>query len=190
MPVIPRLLVVAATSHELGPAGDWDTLVCGVGPVEAAAATAAAIARMRPAAIVHVGIAGARRAAGIAPLTLVVGSESRYCDLAVPSSLAPDVVSSSPALVAAARSALPSALVMPIGTSARVGGTQGCDIEAMEGFSVLRAAQLADVPALEVRCISNEIEETDRTRWHFAAAFRAVIDATPLIVAEVAQCVR
>ena len=32
----------------------------------------------------------------------------------------------------------------------------------MEGFGVLRAAQLAGVPAIEVRAISNEIEEVDR----------------------------
>jgi propanediol dehydratase small subunit len=51
-----------------------------------------------------------------------------------------------PALLAAARRALPEAAVLAIGTSARVGGTDGVDVEAMEGFAVLRAAELAGVP--------------------------------------------
>ena len=76
-----------------------------------------------------------------------------------------------------------------IGTSARVGGTTGCDVEAMEGFGVLRAAQLAGVPAIEVRAISNEIEEEDRSRWRFDEAFAAVLEATPRLVAELASCV-
>jgi nucleoside phosphorylase len=59
----------------------------------------------------------------------------------------------------------------------------------MEGFAVLRAAQLAGVPAIEVRAISNEIEEEDRARWQFDAAFAAITAATPRLVAEVARCV-
>jgi len=70
------LLVVAATARELAPAEGWRTLCCGVGPVEAAAATAAAIATMRPRIILHVGIAGARRASGLVPPSLVIGTAS------------------------------------------------------------------------------------------------------------------
>jgi hypothetical protein len=51
----------------------------------------------------------------------------------------------------------------------------------------LRAAQLAGVPAIEVRAISNHIEEPDRARWHFDAAFAAITTATPLLVAELAK---
>lgn len=196
--VSPSILVVAATERELAgvaPAGTSAgaatvvTLCCGVGPVEAAAATAAAIARERPAVVLHVGIAGARRASGIAPASLVVGSEARYCDQAPSNEWSPRVVTTPPALVDAARRALPGALVRPIGTSARVGGTNDCDVEAMEGFAVLRAAQLAGVPGIEVRAVSNEIEEADRTRWHFDEAFRAVASATPALVAEIVKCV-
>jgi nucleoside phosphorylase len=60
----------------------------------------------------------------------------------------------------------------------------------MEGFAVLRAAQLAGVPAIEVRAISNEIEETDRGRWHFDHAFAAITAATPRLVEAIAACVR
>ena len=57
----------------------------------------------------------------------------------------------------------------------------------MEGFAVLRAAQLAGVPAIEIRAISNAIEESDRARWQFDAAFSAIIDATPRLIAELAR---
>lgn len=184
-----RILVVAATERELAASSGWRTLCCGVGPVEAAATTAAAIAIDRPAAIVHVGIAGARRARALAPATLVVGAEARYHDLIVPAWLAPGVVVTDEALIAAVRRAFPDAALLPIGTSGRIGGTNGTDVEAMEGFAVLRAAQLAGVPAIEVRAISNEIEEDDRARWHFDAAFAAITAATPRLVEEVARCV-
>ena len=187
MPDRAHLLVVSATARERAEAGDWATLLCGVGPVEAAAATAAEIARQRPSLILHVGIAGARRAGALAPATLIIGTESRYCDLGVSPEWAPSVVVTPTALVAAAQRALPSAVARAIGTSGRVGGTTGCDVEAMEGFAVLRAAQLAGVPAIEVRAISNHIEEPDRARWHFEAAFAAITAATPLLVAELVR---
>ena len=128
---------------------------------------------------------------GRAPAALVIGSEARFCDLAVPEAWAPRVVRPAPALLAAARALLPEAAVLPIGTSSRVGGTlhaTGCDVEAMEGFAVLRAAERAGVPALEVRAVSNEIEEEDRARWHVARAFAAVADVTPRLVQELARC--
>jgi nucleoside phosphorylase len=184
---VTRVLVVAATDKELAMGDGWMTLRCGVGPVDAAAATASAIARATPALIVHVGIAGARRAAGLPPLSLVIGNESRYCDLSVPPRLAPSVIEVSTELVAAARRALPEAVVRPIGTSGTIGGTSGCDVEAMEGFGVLRAAQLAGLPAIEVRAISNAIEDQDRSLWRFDDAFAAVTAATPRLVRELSR---
>ncbi|MEO6444750.1 MAG: hypothetical protein ABIZ91_15765 [Gemmatimonadaceae bacterium] len=188
-----HILVVAATERELATPNGWYTLCCGVGPVEAAAATAAAIAVHRPAAVLHVGIAGARRESGIEPPSLVIGDSAVYCDLHVPESWAPHNIPSPPRLVAAARRALPAAIVRAIGTSARVGGTTAshtqCEVEAMEGFGVLRAAQLAGIPALEVRAISNHVEEENRTRWRFDDALAAITAATLLLVAELSSCV-
>jgi nucleoside phosphorylase len=184
-----RILVVAATQRELITPGGWQAALCGVGPVEAAAATAAAIAQHRPLALVHVGIAGARRASALAPATLVIGRAARYCDLGVTADWAPNTVDGTPALVAAAQRALPDAVTLLIGTTARIGGSAACEVEAMEGFAVLRAAALAGVPAVEVRAISNDIEEPDRARWHFDAAFAAIAAATPRLVDEVARCV-
>jgi nucleoside phosphorylase len=178
----PHVLVIAATARELAPPDGWRALACGVGPVDAACATAAAIAAARPDSIVHVGIAGARRDAGLAAGTLVLGEVAVYCDLAVPATWAPRELAADPALLVALRTALPDARVEPIGTSARVGGTSGCAVEAMEGFGVLRAAALAGVPAIEVRAIANEIEEPDRARWHFDVAFAAITQVTPQLV--------
>ena len=189
MGTVNRLLVVAATARELAAADGWRRLCCGVGPVDAAAATAAAVATDRPAAILHVGIAGARRACGLMPPTLVIGTASLYCDLTVPERFAPRWLAPDAALVAAARRALPMAVAWPIGTSGQVGHTSGCDIEAMEGFAVLRAAALAGVPALEVRAVSNTIEDTDRALWHVDEAFAAIVAATPTLVREIALCV-
>ncbi|HYK07483.1 MAG TPA: hypothetical protein VEW11_06905 [Gaiellaceae bacterium] len=172
------LLVVAATERELAPVENARTAICGIGPVEAAAATARAIAEERPSAVLHVGIAGAR---GLEPLTLVLGSEAVYCDAAgpfVPARALPD-----DQLLARLQAAFPEAVLRPIGTSARVGGSHGVEVEAMEGFAVLRACALAGVPAVEVRVVSNEIDEPDRARWRFEEAFSLLAETLPRLVA-------
>lgn len=161
-----RLLVVAATEPELAGATGVATLACGVGPVEAAARTAGRLAREPVDALLHAGLAGARR---LDPRAVVVGTEAVYEDLraAIP---VVDRVRPDGALVAAARDALPGSVAAPIGTTARVGGTTGCDVEAMEGFAVLRAAELAGVPAVEVRVVANAVDEPDRGKWRLAEA--------------------
>jgi futalosine hydrolase len=170
------MLVVAATPQELeGVHG----IVCGIGPVDAAAATARALAERRPDAVLHVGLAGAR---GFDEPRLVIGSEALYCDS--DSQLVRDRVLPDATLLAAVRSALPEARVCAIGTSARVDGTSGCDVEAMEGFAVLRACELAGVPAVEVRAIANEISEPDRTRWRLADGLALLREAVPRLVGE------
>jgi nucleoside phosphorylase len=177
-------LLVAATAPELCGA---EGLVCGVGPVEAAATVAAALQRDRPDGVVHVGIAGGR---GIAPGSMVIGAEAVYCDLAAALPLV-DRVTADPRLVEAARRALPQALILAIGTSAAIGGAgHAVSVEAMEGFGVLRAAALAGVPALEVRAISNEIGEPDRALWRIDDALAALQEALPALVASVASVFR
>jgi len=180
LPCRAVILVVAATERELAGADGAATLACGIGPVEAAARTAQALTVQPPSAVLHVGIAGAR---GIAVPQLVIGSEAVYEDAAggplVPGRVQPDID-----LLERARRALPDAQVLPIGTSARVGGTSGCPVEAMEGFAVLRAAALAGIPAVEVRAVSNDIDEPDRARWRFDDALGALARALPLLLAE------
>ena len=177
------ILVVAATAEELRGADGSAALVCGVGPVEAAARTAAALAAAPepPAAVLHVGVAGGR--AFDAP-AFVIGSEAVYCDADDPRWIELRLPAD-PALVEAALRALPAARVEPIGTTARVGGSSGCEVEAMEGYAVLRAAALAGVPAVEVRVLSNAIGEPDRSKWRFEEAKALMAESIPLLLREV-----
>lgn len=179
------ILLVAATERELcGHPG----LVCGIGPVEAATTTARALAERLPAAVLHVGIAGG---SGLEPGTMVVGTGAVYCDLAadiaVVSRVSPDAE-----LLSAARRALPGSQATTIGTTAAVGGPCGSEphgllVEAMEGFAVLRACELARVPAVEVRAISNEIGVEDRARWEVPRALDALAHAIPRLLAAAAD---
>ena len=171
------MLVVAATERELVAVDGADNLVCGIGPVEAAVATARALAERPPSAVLHVGIAGA---SGLAPLALVLGSEAVYCDVQGP--LVPARALPDPSLLERLRAAFPDAHVAPIGTSARVGGGS-VTVEAMEGFAVLRAAELAGVPAVEARVVSNELGEPDRALWRFDDAFARLAELLPRLVA-------
>jgi len=175
------LLVVAATDRELAFVRDADTFCCGIGPVEAALRTARALAEQQPEAVLHIGIAGAR---DVAPPALVLGTESVYCDVIDTSSTLPRVERIEPdgALLARVRDALPEALLLPIATSGRVGGGTACDVEAMEGFGVLRACTLAGVPGVELRAISNAPDEADRDAWRFDDAFAALGDAVTRVL--------
>ena len=170
------MLVVAATQRELPLLEGVDTFCCGIGPVEAALQTARALAERKPDAVLHVGIAGAR---GIEPPALVIGSEAVYSDVIDAGSTLTRVERAHPdaGLLARVRAALPEAHVLPIATCGKVGGAGDFDVEAMEGFGVLRACELAGVPAVELRAISNSPAEADRARWRFDDAFAALADA-------------
>ena len=182
------ILVVAATDFEAALVGGAAvrTLVSGIGPVEAALATSRAIAEDAPKAILQVGIAGART---LPNASLVLGSEAVYCDVLDPLARIPRVerVQADGELLAAARRALPDAQVLPIGTTGRLGGGIDCEVEAMEGFGVLRAAALAGVPALELRAISNPVAEADRGRWRVDDALEALRAALPPVLEELAR---
>jgi futalosine hydrolase len=177
------ILVVAATERELARIDGATTLCTGIGPVEAGLATAFALTKERPTAVLHIGIAGART---LEPPAVVIGSESIYRDLTGLSADLPrtERVLPDATLLETAKRVLPEAHVLPICTSASVGGGTDCDVEAMEGFAVLRAAELAGVPALELRAISNAFDEADRSRWQLDAALEAVADATKRLLAE------
>ena len=170
------MLIVAATERELALVEGLDTFCCGIGPVEAALQTARALEERRPDSVIQVGIAGSRT---IEPPALVLGSESVYCDVIDSSSTLPRVERARPdaALLERVRAALPEAHVLPIATCGKVGGGTGFDVEAMEGFGVLRACELAGVPAVELRAISNSPEEADRAHWRFDDALAALAAA-------------
>jgi futalosine hydrolase len=173
------LLVIAATPQELAGAAGARELVCGIGPRAAYTATEDVVAEGGADAVLHVGIAGARRGSGISLLATVIGTQAIDCD-GDSEPIAPDA-----RLLAAARRALPAALALPIGTSARVGGSGGVTVEAMEGHAVLSACLDEGVPALELRVISNEVEEPDRALWRFDEALAELARVTALVIAEV-----
>jgi nucleoside phosphorylase len=184
--VIAVIMVVAATELEaaLVEPGRARVVVCGIGPVEAALATARALAEEAPGALLQVGIAGAQT---LPPAAIALGAESVYCDVLDPNARIPRVerVAPDPRLLAAARRALPHAHVVAIGTTGRVGGGgAACEVEAMEGFGVLRAASVAGVPALELRAISNAVAETDRGAWRIDEALEALRVALPPVLEE------
>jgi futalosine hydrolase len=173
------LLVIAATPRELAGAAGARTLVCGIGPREAYTATEDAVAEGGADIVLHVGIGGAHRGSGVPLLATVIGTQAIDCD-GDSEPLAPPAK-----LLATARRALPDAFALPIGTSARVGGTYGVPVEAMEGFAVLAACLDEGVSALELRVISNEVEEPDRALWRFDDALAELARVTALVIAEI-----
>lgn len=179
------ILVVAATTFEaaLADGHPVETVACGIGPVEAALATSAALAERRPDALVHIGIAGAH---SLPNGSLALGSEAVYCDIHDPKARIPRVerVSADAGLLRAASRALPDAHVLPIATTAHVGGGAGHEVEAMEGFAVLRAAHLAGVPAVELRAISNAVAERDRSQWSIDDALAALGEGLRAVLEE------
>jgi nucleoside phosphorylase len=184
---VPDVLLLAATERELcGHPG----LALGVGPVEAAAAAARALAIDPPAAVLHVGIAGAT---GFPPGTLVLGVEAVYRDIAaaipVVDRALPDA-----ALLAALRATAPAAPVVPIVTGAAVSGPRaprehGLEVEAMEGFGVLRACELAGIPAVEARVVANEIGEENRGLWRIDEALAVLCETLPDLLGAVTATV-
>ena len=158
------ILVVAATARELEFVAGAETLVCGIGPVESALATAGALAGERaPTCVLHIGIAGAQT---LEPPALVLGSEAVYAD-ALDATLGRSRASTGSSRTRCLpRRARPSR-TRTCSRSRRRAGRRGgvCEVEAMEGFGVLRAAALAGVPALELRAVSNAVGEPDRARW-------------------------
>jgi nucleoside phosphorylase len=138
-------------------------------------------------AVLHVGLAGSRRDCGIAVGELVVGADAFYEDLVTTRRLSPDVVAADPMLVRAACDVL-SVEPLRIGTTGRVGGASSCLVEAMEGFAVLRACELSSVPAVEVRAISNHIDDS-RADWRMDEALVALGQALPRLVASITAAV-
>jgi futalosine hydrolase len=183
------ILVIAATEQELAASGATDTLCCGIGPAESGIRTAMGLVELRPDAVLHVGIAGAPE---LEALSVVIGSEAHYADIVDANSTMPRIERAHPApeLVEAAQRALPDARVLPIASCARVGGGGDCHVEAMEGFSVLRAAELAGVPAVEVRTISNRPADVDRGLWRIDDARARLGEIVPALLEELSLCVR
>ena len=187
-------LLVCAVAQELAwfiPASDVEVLVCGVGPVDAAARVAQALAARSYATVVNVGIAGAFD--GVAPVGagVVVANERLELDvetgipIVLPHGERPvEWVASDPSLVSglaacgmqAVRGITVGRVTATEATAERL-ARLGAQVETMEGFAVLRAAELAGIPAIELRGISNRVGERARNGWNFDAGIAGLQQA-------------
>ncbi|HEV7178567.1 MAG TPA: futalosine hydrolase [Candidatus Baltobacteraceae bacterium] len=192
------ILLVCAVVKELdwlGPRADTEVLVGGVGPVDSAARVARALAQRHYDVVINAGIAGAFRGAAKVGDGVVVGEELLELNLetgeriSLPDGLfVADRVPADVQLVETitslgfpqVRGITVSRVTATDATAERL-GSRGAEIESMEGFAVLRAAQLAGIPALELRGISNYVGDRAQSEWDFDAGLgglRRVLNAT------------
>lgn len=160
-----------------------EMLVTGIGPVEAAACVSRALAQGPYDLVISAGIAGAFEGAADIGEGVVVAEEIFELDLETSNPIALpdgaqviDRAGSDLSLVdrlvevgyRSVRGITVPRVTATDATAARLGAF-GVGIESMEGFAVLRAAEIAGVPAIEVRGISNIVCDRARSRWDFAA---------------------
>jgi futalosine hydrolase len=185
------ILVTCAVGKELSffrPQPHVEMLVTGVGPIEAAAAVSRALAQSSYELVISAGIAGAFEGAADLGEGVVVGDEMFELDLetGVPIALPEGAsvinrVSSDLTLVdrlvelgfRAVRGITVPRVTATDVSAARLAAF-GAGVETMEGFAVLRAAEIAGVPAVEVRGISNIVCDRKNSRWDFAAGVQGV----------------
>jgi len=180
------ILIVSATSQEtafLAPQPGIELLVTGVGPVEAAAQLSRALAQGHYDLVVSAGIAGAYTHDLAIGEGVVVAEERLELDLetgaalTLPAGLSvADRVVSDLALVdrlvefgfKSVRGVTVTRVTSTSATARRL-REAGAEVETMEGFAVLRAAEIAGLPAVEIRGISNYAGDRAESQWNFAA---------------------
>ncbi len=185
------ILLACATSAELAfleKPEHVTILVTGIGPVEAAANVSRALALGDYDAVVSAGICGVMRETGSVGESFVVSDEMIELDLetGMPIPLPPGMrvverASSDLAIVdrlvergfRAVRGATVARVTATDATARRLLDL-GAHVESMEGFGVLRAAEIAGVRAVEVRGASNYIGDRTRSAWDFAAGVAAL----------------
>lgn len=185
------ILVVSATKQEtdfVQTGAGLDLLVTGIGPVEAAAGVARALSQKPYSLVVNAGIAGAYDPDLRVGEGVVVRDELFELDLETGVPISPpqgcevreralsDATLVEGLVAAGYRSvrAATAARVTATDESAARMRARGAQIESMEGFAVLRAAEIAVVRAVEVRGISNYARERTRLQWDFAAGRRGL----------------
>jgi futalosine hydrolase len=180
------ILIVCAVAKELAfltPQPHVEVLVVGVGPVEAAAQVSRALALGRYDLVINAGIAGAIPGCAEVGDGVVVADEIFELDLetghpiALPDGLhVHDSVASDLALTdrivelgfRALRGATVGRVTATDETAGRLAAL-GAQVESMEGFAVLRAAEIAGVRAVEIRGISNRVGDRAKSGWNFSA---------------------
>jgi futalosine hydrolase len=161
-----------------------ETLVTGVGPVEASCALTAELCRKPYRLVVNAGLGGAFDGAARIGDGVVVGDDAMEIALETGAPLrlprgerTVERARSDSALVARLRDAgfavVRGVTVARVTSSAqtarRLATELGAQIESMEGFAALRAAERMKVPAVELRGISNRCGERESSGWDFDA---------------------
>jgi len=192
------ILLASAVEAELGfwrPRRGVETLAMGIGPVEAASALATALARREYGLVVNVGLAGAFDGAAQLGDGVVVIDDVMELDLetGAPIALPPGETivakaNSDPELAsqlhakgfALLRGVTVARVTSSEETATRLARDLDAQVESMEGFAALRAAQRAGVPAIELRGISNRCGLRSASNWDFAAGvagLRGILEA-------------
>ncbi|WP_405938052.1 futalosine hydrolase [Streptomyces sp. NBC_00726] len=181
---------------EIHRAGPLDVLAGGVGPAASAASTAFALAADRYDLVISAGIGGgfapvapvgslavsrrvvaadlgAETSAGFVPVTELGFGRAAHLP---PRSL---VRAAAEATGAAAGDILTVSTVTGTAdrTAALLAAHPQAVAEAMEGFGVAEAADLAGVPVLELRAVSNTVGPRDRDAWRIGDALTALTEA-------------
>lgn len=180
------ILLACAVEAELRfwkPHADVETLFTGVGPVEAAAAIAAALASQKYDVLVNAGIAGVFGDAAQIGDGVIVATDTMEVALesgeAIPLPNAARTIEeahSGRSLVAmltdvgfpALRGVTVARVTCTDATAERL-AARGAQVETMEGFAALRAAARAGVRAIEIRGISNRCGNRASSGWNFQA---------------------
>jgi futalosine hydrolase len=181
------ILLACAVEAELGfyqPRDGIETLITGVGPVEAACAITRALSRRSYRLLVNAGVAGAFGSAARVGDGVVVADDQLELGLedGTPMTLSwgeaiVAKASSDRQLVgrlnemgfAAVRGVTVAHVTSTEATAARLAARLGAQVESMEGFAALRAAELTGVPAIQIRGISNRCGDRETSGWDFAA---------------------
>lgn len=185
------ILLACAVGKELAfftSAPHVEMLVTGIGPIEASAAVSRALAQSPYSLVINAGIAGAFEGSAeigdgvvVAEEFIELGLETGAPIVLPEGARIVDRTSSEFTLVdrlvergfASKRGLTVSRVTATDFTAKRLAG-YGVDIESMEGFAVLRAAEIAGIPAIEVRGISNIVTDRARSRWNFAQGVRGL----------------
>ena len=197
------ILIVCAVAAELAALRRRDgveVVAVGVGPVEAAAGTARALAGRRFEAAINAGIAGGFRGRAAVGDAVAVAVEY-YVELGLEDGTAfplPDGLTllrradadtqllracRDPRVRARIGTGISSATVTSTDTrAAELAARFGADVESMEGFAFLRAADAAGVPAVELRGVSNLVGDRAANGWDFRAGAQAAVATTDALL--------
>jgi futalosine hydrolase len=188
------ILLTCAIEKELSlwkPRHDVEVLAIGIGPVEAACSVTRALAQRRYRLLINAGLGGAIEGAAeigegvaVSDDVLELGLEDGRPIVLPEGHRIVDKVHSDGHLIAAlVKRGIHALHGITVGrvtsseeTAVRLANL-GVQVESMEGFAALRAAQVAAVPAIELRGISNRVGSRERSGWSFEAGARGLQNA-------------